>query len=145
MPYFLDGSDAKFRFNVSDGLHFTKENTFYIKAKPVILRLIQIRPLHIFPFQKKYLTSQNMLSCISDPSRQIEYEIITPPSIGRLMTESETAGIFKMVNTFSQEDINASRIFYEHIHEFEDLYTSDSFIFNIKSYLAQPILNQVRF
>lgn len=107
------------------------------------MRLIHIRPLHIFPFQKKILTSQNILSCVSDVNRQIEYEIVSPPLIGRLMTESETAGIYKMVNVFTQEDVNASKIFYEHIHEFEDLYTSDSFVFNVKSYLAQPILNQV--
>lgn len=128
---------------MTDGLHSTKEFTFYIKAKPVALRLIHVHPLHIFPFQRKYLKAHHLLSCISDPSREIFYEVVTPPLIGRLMTESETAGIFKVVNSFSQNDVNTSRVFYEHIHEFEDLYTSDSFVFNVKAHLAEPILNQV--
>lgn len=107
------------------------------------MKRIHIQPLHIFPFQRKYLTSNHLLFSISDTERQIKYEIIDAPLVGRLMMESDTVGIFKVVNSFSQVDVNASKVFYEHTHEFEGLYTNDSFLFNVKSHLAQPLLNQV--
>ncbi|GJQ68142.1 putative chondroitin sulfate proteoglycan [Trypoxylus dichotomus] len=137
----LNGSEAEFTFKVSDGLHSTKEYTFLIKTKPVTLN-IKIRPLHIFPLQRKYLTSNYIQSTVSDPQRNINYEVIVPPTLGRLMLESDTSGIYKVVNSFTQDDLNEKRIFYEHTHPFANLYANDSFVFNVKSHLARPLVNQ---
>lgn len=139
---FTDGSEAKFTFTVSDGVHITKEHSFHIKTKPVTLKL-QTKTFHIFPLQRKYLTSSHLLVTVSDPERPVIYEIIKPPTLGRLMMESETSGLFKVVSTFSQTDLNESRVFYEHTHSFVNLYMNDSFIFNAKAHLAEPLLNKV--
>lgn len=138
-----DGREAKFTFNISDGLHTTEEHTFHIKTKPVQLQ-IHCRSLHIFPLQRKYITSSHLLTTVSDPTRVVTYEIVTPPTLGRLMMESEEArGIYKVVSVFTQDDLNNSKVFYEHTHQFSDLYANDSFGFNIKAHLARTLLNQV--
>lgn len=139
---FLDGTEARFKFNISDGLHTTKDYIFHIKTKPVQLKLIS-KPLHIFPLQKKYLTSNHLLTLISDTDRQLNYEVVVPPSLGRLMMESEKAGIFKVISSFTQNDLNSSKVFYEHTHQFSDLYDNDSFVFNVKAHLAPKLTNQV--
>lgn len=102
------------------------------------------RPLHIFPLQRKYLTSNNLLTLISDTERTIYYEIVVPPALGRLMIESdESNGIYKIVNSFTQHDLNNSKIFYEHTHQFSDLYANDSFVFNVNAYLTPSLKNQL--
>ncbi|RZC35357.1 chondroitin sulfate proteoglycan 4, partial [Asbolus verrucosus] len=137
-----NGTEAKFNFNISDGLHTTEEYSFFIKTKPVQLKL-HSKSLHIFPLQRKYLTSTHLLTTVSDPDRVISYEVVTPPSLGRLMMESESRGIFKTVSNFTQNDLNNSQVFYEHTHQFSDLYANDSFVFNVKAHLARTLQNQV--
>lgn len=80
---------------------------------------------------------------VSDPDREVSYEVIQPPSLGRLMMESETLGIFKVVSKFTQSDLNESRIYYEHTHPFADLYMNDSFVFNARAHFTEPLLNKV--
>ncbi|EFA11160.2 Chondroitin sulfate proteoglycan 4-like Protein [Tribolium castaneum] len=137
-----DGREAKFTFNISDGLHTTEQYTFHIKTKPVQLQM-HCRSLHIFPLQRKYITSSHLLTTISDPTRVVTYDVVTPPTLGRLMMESaETPGIYKVVSTFTQHDLNDSKVFYEHTHQFSDLYANDSFVFNVKAHLARSLHNQ---
>nr|CAH7751852.1 unnamed protein product [Callosobruchus chinensis] len=137
-----NGTEARFKFNISDGLHTTKDYMFFIKTKPVQLKLTS-KPLHIFPLQRKYLTSNHLLTVISDPDREVHYDVIVSPTLGRLMMESENAGIFKVVNTFTQSDLNNSKVFYEHTHQFSDLYANDSFTFNVRAHTAPKLTNQV--
>lgn len=115
---------------------------FQIKTKPVTIKLAS-KPLHIFPLQKKYLTSDHLLTVISDIHRTIDYDVTVSPSLGRLMMESEKAGIFKVVSSFTQNDLNNSKVFYEHTHQFSDLYANDSFTFNVRAHLAPKLTRQV--
>lgn len=140
--FVVDGSEARFKFNISDGLHTTKDYIFHIKTKPVQLKLVS-KPLHIFPLQKKYLTSNHLLTTVSDFNRRIHYEVIMSPILGRLMMESEKMGIFKVVSSFTQDDLNNTKVFYEHTHQFSDLYANDSFMFNVRAHLAPKLINQV--
>ncbi|XP_050497411.1 chondroitin sulfate proteoglycan 4 [Diabrotica virgifera virgifera] len=137
-----NGTGARFKFNVTDGLHTTKDCIFHIKTKPVEMKLIN-NPLPIFPLQKKFLTSKHLITVVSDPYRKIEYDVVKAPSLGRLMMESEKPGIFQVISTFSQEDLNTSKVFYEHTHQFSDLYANDSFVFNVRTHLAPKLLNQL--
>ncbi|KAL3289493.1 hypothetical protein HHI36_022914 [Cryptolaemus montrouzieri] len=137
-----NGTEAKFKFNVTDGIHKTQDYYFIVKTKPVRLTM-RVKPLHIFPLQRKYLTISHLVACVSDNNRSIHYEVIVPPSLGRLMMESNTPGIFKVVSSFTQNDINNTRVFYEHTHQFSDLYANDSFVFNVKSHLAKPLTKKV--
>lgn len=141
---FLDGSDAKFTFNVSDGLHSTGVYSFHIKTKPVVLHMLEKSTLHVFPLQKKHVTTSNLLANVSDTNRSIHYRITNPPLLGRLLICSDLkSNTFQVTNKFTQEDINNKKVFYEHTHPFEDLYAEDIFTFSIEAHLAVPILNEV--
>jgi len=48
------------------------------------------------------------------------------------------------VDSFTQRDINESRIFYQHMHKFNKLSAKDSFIFDVTAELTKPLINQVR-
>lgn len=140
--YFLDGSDAKFTFNVTDGLHMTKEFTFNIRTRPVQLSLTQ-KSLHIFPLQKKYITAAHLAISISDLERPVFFEVVTPPTLGRLMMESESPGTYKIVQSFTRDHVKNNKLFYEHTHPFADLYANDSFVFNVRAHLAKTLFNKV--
>lgn len=130
---------------MSDGLHSTQEYIFNVRAQRVELHMRHLRPLHIFPLQRKFLTAAHVLTDVSDPDREMTYEVTTGPSLGRLMMESPTTpGIFNVVSRFTQHDLNNSRVYYEHIHPFAGLYANDSFVFDVRAYLAEPLLNKVR-
>lgn len=58
------------------------------------------------------------------------------------MKVSDSKGLFKVVHSFTQSDVNSSLIVYEHTHPFADLYTNDSFTFTVLSHLAEPLVNQ---
>ncbi|CAH0562469.1 unnamed protein product [Brassicogethes aeneus] len=135
-----NGTEGRFKFNISDGVHTTKDYMFLIKTKPVQVKLTS-NALHIFPLQRKYISATNLYTFISDPEREAHYEITTPPSLGRLMMD--TGGVIKVVSAFTQEDLNNSRVYYEHTHQFSDLYANDSFVFNVKAHLAPKLLNRV--
>lgn len=54
----------------------------------------------------------------------------------------ESSGTYKVVGSFTQDDLNNKRIFYEHTHPFANLYANDSFVFDVKSHLAKPLTNR---
>lgn len=91
--------------------------------------------------------SSVQIICFPSPliltGRSITYEVNTPPNLGRLMMETETANNFKIVHSFTQADVNASKVFYEHTHPFSGLYANDFFVFNIHAHLATTIFNKV--
>ncbi|KAL1493095.1 hypothetical protein ABEB36_011222 [Hypothenemus hampei] len=138
-----NGSQARFFFNITDGVHTTKGYFFEIATKKVQLKLLVNKPLNIFPLQKKVITRHNLFSKTSD-TRTILYEIEQPPSIGRLMIKSNTREYNSVVSNFTQEDIDNESIYYEHLRPFLDLYANDSFIFSISTYLV-PIIERQTF
>lgn len=115
---------------------------FEIRTKKVQIKLFTNRALNIFPLQKKVITNENLLTKNSD-GRRILYEITRPPTLGRLMMKSNTREYNSLVYNFTQADIDNGTIYYEHLHPFLDLYANDSFLFAVKSYLAQPLEDEV--
>ncbi|KAF5300206.1 hypothetical protein FQA39_LY11240 [Lamprigera yunnana] len=138
-----NGSEAKFTFNISDGMHITDSFTFSVKTQSVTIKLLEKSILHVFPLQKQQIMSKNLLASVSDPERNIYYKITQFPRLGRLIARSsKNDNIFQLANGFTQSDINDGKIYYEHTHPFEDLYADDSFTFDIESHLALPLTNK---
>lgn len=129
-------------FNVSDGLHELSKITFLISTKPVALKLIRKQSLRVFPLMREPLNNFLLMSKCSDPSRMIIYKIERAPTLGRLIILNGE-NHHKSIQQFSQKDLNDSLVYYEHTHPFSDLYTNDSFIFNIEANLAKPITDQI--
>ncbi|XP_076261908.1 chondroitin sulfate proteoglycan 4-like protein isoform X2 [Rhynchophorus ferrugineus] len=136
-----NGSRARFLFNVSDGLHTTKDYLFEIKSKKVQIKLYSNKLLHVFPLQKKVITKDNLFTKNSD-GRRILYEVTKAPSLGRLMKKSNRE-YNSIASNFTQDDINNGSIYYEHLHPFLNLYANDSFTFTVSSYLTPSLENEV--
>jgi chondroitin sulfate proteoglycan 4 len=101
--------------------------------------------LHVFPLLRQGIGPKHLLALTSDPShppRHITYTIKTPPVLGRILTETPE-GAPKEVASFSQREINESRIWYEHTKVFTDLAANDSFVVDVSTEFAEPLLSQV--
>lgn len=136
-------TSGKILFTVTDGIHSTPEQSFYITTNPVSLKLITKNNFHIFPLLRKPLTPNHLLTISTNNAREIKYLVKQGPTLGRLVMESEDGSFTQVVQSFTQADVNMSRIFYEHTHPFSDMYANDSFIFDISSNLAETISNEV--
>lgn len=136
-------TSGKILFTVSDGIHSTPEQSFYITTNPVTLKLITKNNFHIFPLLRKPLTPNHLLTISTDNGREIKYIVKYGPTLGRLVMESDDGSFSQVTHSFTQADINISRIFYEHTHPFSDMNANDSIIFDIASNLAETITNEV--
>lgn len=94
--------------------------------------------LFVFPLLRTPITNDVLFSICSDPAREIRYELKTTPSIGRIIIDGGDTH-HRTVKEFTQKDVNNSVIYYEHTHPFTELYTNDSFVFDVVATLAKPI------
>lgn len=142
MFFISDGTKGKMIFNVTDGLHELSKITFLISTKSVSLKLIRKQTLRVFPLMREPLNNYLLMSKCSDHTRTIVYKVDRAPALGRLIMVNGDPH-HRSVKQFTQQDLNDSLVYYEHTHPFSDLYTNDSFIFNIEAALAKPINDQI--
>lgn len=92
---------------------------------------------------RKAITPVHLLTWCSDTDKNIVYVIKTAPKYGRL-TMMDTENLITPVSNFTQADVNASRIWYEHTaHIADSTVSNDSFLFDVVTSYANPILNEV--
>jgi chondroitin sulfate proteoglycan 4 len=135
-----------FHVSLTDGIN-SKSDQYWVNVtvKKLTLTLTKNSRLHVFPLLRQGITPKHLLSLTSDPGmppRHIVYSLKTSPKLGRILTETSD-GAPKEITSFSQREINESRIWYEHTKAFADLAANDSFIFDVSTEFAEPILNQV--
>lgn len=129
-------------FNVTDGLHELSKITFLISTKSVSLKLVRKNKLRVFPLMREPLNNYFLMSKCSDLTRTIVYKIDRAPTLGRLIMLNGDSH-HRTIKQFTQQDINDTKVYYEHTHPFSDLYTNDSFIFTVEAALAKPVTDQV--
>ncbi|KAJ8667749.1 hypothetical protein QAD02_009412, partial [Eretmocerus hayati] len=137
-----NGSDATFKFMVNDGLHSSETHSLNISTKPVRILIEHNRPLKLFPLARKPIGHELLLAKCTDTERDVKYFVRSVPSMGKIIMES-SEGIWLEVDRFTQNDLNNSRVMYEHNKQFNNLTASDGFIFDIETRFAAPIKNQV--
>jgi len=143
-----DVKNSGFHVSLTDGIN-SKSDQYWVNVtvKKLSLSLSKNSRLHVFPLLRQGITPKHLLALTSDPGlppRHITYSIKTPPVLGRILTET-LDGAPKEVTSFSQREINESRIWYEHTKAFTDLAANDSFIFDASTEFAEPLLNQVKY
>lgn len=134
--------DGEFEVVINDGRHTTEPVTFKVKILLPTLHLSKSIGFQVFPMLGKAVTSLHLLTWCSDTDKNIFYIVKTPPKYGLLtMVDSD---LQVPVSNFSQADVNASRIWYQHKTHIIDADTSnDSFWFDVVASYATPILNEV--
>lgn len=126
-----------------DGLHRTDVQKLLVTTKPVQVLIGHNDMLNVFPLARKLITNDHLLTKCTDPDRDVKYFVRSGPSMGRIMMETSD-GISLKVDRFTQQDLNNSRVSYEHHKQFNNLSASDSFVFDVEAHFATPIQNQVK-
>lgn len=141
-----DVKNSGFHVSLTDGIN-SKSDQYWVNVtvKKLSLSLGRNSRLHVFPLLRQAIGPKHLLTLTSDPNhppRHITYTIKKPPVLGRILTETPE-GAPREVTSFSQREINESRIWYEHTKVFTDLAANDSFVFDVGTEFAEPLLSQV--
>ena len=134
--------NGEFDVVINDGKHFTQPITFVIKISIPVLYLSKSAPFQIFPMIRKAITPAHLLAWCSDTSKNIFYVIKSTPKYGLLtMMESDSS---ISISNFTQADVNASRIWYQHTsHIIDSTLSNDSFTFDVIASYANSVENEV--
>lgn len=130
-------------FYVTDGDHNSADQTLYITTNPVNLEAIRNEVLHVFPLTRKQILPDQLKYRCSDELRDVVYDITILPQFGRIVYEHQENGTLHVVTEFTQHDLNEGRIVYEHTHATVELKSNDSFFFDVKSKLANSLIDQI--
>ncbi|XP_069759326.1 chondroitin sulfate proteoglycan 4-like, partial [Narcine bancroftii] len=129
-------SSGGFRFHVSDGINVTPSQTFTVRARSLHIQIETEEPLVIYPGSRQPITTRHLKARTKDnnkgKNRPFTYTVVTAPALGQLVTvhENGTRNVF----SFTEEDLEAANIFYQHDWPKEPLWKSpDSFQFTVSS------------
>ncbi|CAG5093715.1 Similar to CSPG4: Chondroitin sulfate proteoglycan 4 (Homo sapiens) [Cotesia congregata] len=137
-----NGTDGYFSFTLFDGLHTTQQYNITVETMPVKLSIYRNDGLNIFPLTRKPITDKLLLVMCTDKQREIKYIVRRGPHLGKIIMETNE-GTWQEVDRFTQQDLNNSKVTYEHTKQFMDLSTNDSFIFDVETPFAEIIKNQI--
>lgn len=144
--YFLHDSNhqnGQINFYATDGEHKTPVQVLHIVTNPVSLDLVRNEKLHVFPLTRKQILPDQLKYKCSDDDRDVIYQVTVLPQTGRILYEHQDNGTSIEVTEFTQNDINNGRILYEHTHPMVELKSNDSFFFDVKSKLANSLIDQI--
>lgn len=130
-------SSGGFHFQVSDGINHTPSHIFKVRARSLNIQIKTEEPLVIYPGTRQPITTRHLKARTNDDSRAnsrpILYTVVTPPALGQLITV-DTGNVTRIVSSFTEEDLEAANIFYQHDWPKEPLWKSqDSFQFTVSS------------
>lgn len=137
-----NGTRGAFCFTLFDGVHTTHTYNITIDTIPIGVSIVENNGLNIFPLTRKPITEKSLMTVCSDPGREITYIVRQPPSLGKIIMETNE-GTWHEVDRFTQKDLNDTRVTYEHTKQFMDLSTNDSFVFDVESHFAGSMRNQM--
>uniref|UniRef100_A0A8D8PVP6 Chondroitin sulfate proteoglycan 4 n=2 Tax=Cacopsylla melanoneura TaxID=428564 RepID=A0A8D8PVP6_9HEMI len=135
-----DSRSGQFEALVSDSLHATPPFTFLVSVRVPSLVLGRSSGLSVFPMLSKVISSGELVAWSSDRERQVVYVVTQLPSHGFLHVNDKAA--YELPLNFTQADVNASRVSYQHSSPFRDPDLNDTFRFNVLADYTEPILNQ---
>ena len=139
------GIHGKIVFSISDGIHISDEFIFKIKSQPIDLKLVRNSKLFVFPLQRKLITSDILLATVPDHKKDVIFEFLSKPNLGKLLKFNNDTGNLDEISSFSQNDVNNSRIFYEHTHPFFDIQYLEVFYFHYRCQFIKKTYYDVSF
>ena len=123
------GRNGDMRVSVSDGLNTARPQMFTFRILDLSLLLVRSKALDVFPMSKTPLTDANLIVAPADwrATREISYVVKRPPRQGRLLYRDVNSDKIVAIRNFTQSQVNASQILYEHDEPFANLTIYDSF------------------
>ncbi|CAB3369577.1 Hypothetical predicted protein [Cloeon dipterum] len=135
-----------FQVSLTDGINADPEHySVNVTVRKLSLTLVHNERLHVFPMMRQSINPKHLLAHTSDPNpspRHITYTIKSPPALGKIIVET-SKGLSKEATSFSQRDVNESKVWYEHTKAFTELAANDSFVFDVSTDFADHLSAQL--
>lgn len=139
--YFAGKETAFFRFRVTDHVNTSQVTMFEMESILLILTLESCQTLNLFPGQTQPITSFHLKSktnYTNFPDHSLLYKIIKRPSKGYLVLSSN--GQHNEIDEFTQEDLNAKMVLYNHSSQMDGWTQYDFFVFQVHSNFTLNLL-----
>ncbi|XP_059478684.1 chondroitin sulfate proteoglycan 4-like isoform X2 [Neocloeon triangulifer] len=135
-----------FHVSLTDGVNADPgQHLVNVTVKKLQLKLVRNARLHVFPMLRQGIGAKHLLTLSSDPNppqRHITYTIKSAPTLGRIVLETAKGRVLRVMS-FSQRDVNESRVWYEHTKAFTELAANDSFLFDVTTDFADHLTAQL--
>ncbi|XP_062860440.1 chondroitin sulfate proteoglycan 4 [Trichomycterus rosablanca] len=102
-----------FSFTVTDGDHTTPLYVFNVTARQLTISVEAQGELLVFPGSRQVISGDILQAVTSEDGDEISYSLVKPPRLGRLIKPNQS-GQFEQINSFSQTELNAGAVYYEH-------------------------------
>ncbi|XP_076125509.1 chondroitin sulfate proteoglycan 4 [Alosa pseudoharengus] len=109
-----EGSESgSFKFTVTDGEHTSPLYHFEVTAKQPTITVETGEELMVFPGTKQTISSAMLKASTDEDGDEIRYSLQKSPRRGRLIRQIQR-NQFEEITTFSQAELEAGNIYYEH-------------------------------
>ncbi|XP_066522892.1 chondroitin sulfate proteoglycan 4 [Hoplias malabaricus] len=109
-----EGSESGgFTFTVTDGDHTSPLYRFVVTARQLTISVESQGELLVFPGSRQVISRNILRAVTSEDGDEISYTLLRPPRLGRLIKPNQS-GHFEEITKFTQTELDASAVFYEH-------------------------------
>ncbi|KAI3370602.1 hypothetical protein L3Q82_007170 [Scortum barcoo] len=102
-----------FSFTVTDGEHTSPLYRFAVTARPLTITMVTQDELMVFPGTRQPITSANLGAVTNEDGNEINYSLIRPPRLGRLILANDR-NQYEEITHFSQTQLESGAVYYEH-------------------------------
>ncbi|XP_031172523.2 chondroitin sulfate proteoglycan 4 [Sander lucioperca] len=102
-----------FSFTVTDGEHTSPLYQFVVTARPLTITMVTQEELMVFPGTRQSITSANLGAVTNEDGNEINYSLIRPPRLGRLILANDR-NQYEEITRFSQTQLESGAVYYEH-------------------------------
>ncbi|XP_070687569.1 chondroitin sulfate proteoglycan 4 [Pempheris klunzingeri] len=102
-----------FSFTVTDGEHTSPLYRFVVTARPLTITMVTQEELMVFPGTRQPITSANLGAVTNEDGNEINYSLIRPPRLGRLILANDR-NQYEEITRFSQTQLESGVVYYEH-------------------------------
>ncbi|XP_058264455.1 chondroitin sulfate proteoglycan 4 isoform X2 [Hemibagrus wyckioides] len=102
-----------FSFTVTDGEHTSPLHHFVVTVRQLTISMEVQGELLVFPGSRQVINSNILRAVTSEDGDDINYSLVKPPRLGRLIKPNQS-GQFEKISQFTQTDLDAGAIYYEH-------------------------------
>nr|XP_055049420.1 chondroitin sulfate proteoglycan 4 [Misgurnus anguillicaudatus] len=102
-----------FSFTVTDGEHTSPLHHFVVTARQLTISMETHGELMVFPGTRQVISRDILRAMTSEDGDEVSYSLVKPARLGRII-RSNRLGQFEEINKFTQTEVDAGAVYYEH-------------------------------
>ncbi|XP_013417687.1 chondroitin sulfate proteoglycan 4-like [Lingula anatina] len=142
---FVHSGDASgsFHFQVNDGINYSDREIFRITASPLVLHHNTDAKLDVYPGTLHPVTVAVLNASTNDANqtRPLVYTLKTRPRYGKLVTTVNGSNL--EVSSFTQAEVNAGEIAYQHMQALSQWSIDDTFTYELSTLYAASVTERL--